>query len=283
MKNENNELIECSEEYVSISEAIKRVKYLKNDIDYGYIYNLAKISGRIGYYKGLISLPELTTYLMAHQHIRKDIVWDDITPLEGETIYFITGYDYRYGITNKYRIINFTLGTVFENEPRNDGYIQIQLMKNGKETNEYLHRITCFVFNPILSDMENLTTYERLRLPGIDAHHIKIGKRWKACFYKECLIATNQNIKYQYNGKEYGEHDYLHKLWDDNNTEEYWKMIKEIKKRNGRKLYKIPHPDYESNGKLAYFYWVDIKGKKAFDAGKDIPLESIYCESAEFI
>lgn len=141
MKNTKSTNAEAKDEYVSIPEAVKIAQ-----ADYHYIYGLYQRK-RIRSYKlpngkPYVNIIDLKRYILAHPPINKDIVWDNISPLEGEKFFPITGYDFRYFGTDKGRIINATTGEELINTPReSDGYIQLTIMKDGTEKSEYLHTL----------------------------------------------------------------------------------------------------------------------------------------------
>lgn len=58
-------------------------------------------------------------------------------------------------------------------------------------------------------------------------------------------------------------------------------MVKDIRKKYSKELFKIPHPDFEADDNFSYYIWVDARGKKAYDNKKEIPVKSIFRESAE--
>lgn len=268
-------------EYVSIPEAV-----IITQADYHHIYGLYQRkrirSKRLPNGKPAVHIIDLKRYLLSHPPITKDVVWDNISPLDGEKFFPITGYDFRYFATDKGRIVNVTTGEELINNPReSDGYIQLTIMKDGTETYEYLHRLILAACCPLKLDKEYSSTAELLEDSRYEIHHIHIGRSGKLRNTPDDLLLTDNHIIYYEDGLEYTQHKKLHKLWDEGRKKEYWEMVREIKKRNTRELFKIPHPDYESDEKFSYYLWVDSKGKKAYDSGKDIPLKSIFRESAE--
>lgn len=268
-------------EYVSIPEADKITH-----AGYHYIYGLYQRkrirSDKLPNGKPLVHIVDLKKYLSAHPPINKDIVWDNITPLDGEAFYPVTGYDYRYFVTNKERLFNITTGEELINEPRDsDGYIQVILIKDGIEKNEYLHRIVVATCCSLKLEKRYSSTAELLEDTRYVVHHIHIGKNGKLKNTPNDLLLTDNNIKYYEDGKEYTQHQKLHKLWDEGKKKEYWQMVRKIRKDNERELFKVPHPDFEADERFTYFLWVDVKGKKAYDKGNEIPITSIYRESAE--
>ena len=54
-------------------------------------------------------------------------------------------------------------------------------------------------------------------------------------------------------------------------------------KLNKEEWVKIPHPDYQSDGYADYFMFLSKKGYQAYKQGKEIPLDSIRCETVERI
>ncbi len=278
----SNEVVTSREnEYVTIPEAEK-----VTNGKYHYIYGLYQkkrirsVKSSDG--KPLVHLIDLKRYMSAHPPINKDIVWDSITPLEGEAFYPVTGYDYRYFVTDKGRLFNVTMGEELINEPRNpDGYIQVVLIKDGAEKNEYLHRLVAAACCPLKSDKKYGSTAELLEQTRYKVHHIRIGKNGKNRITPEDLLWTDDEIKYYEDGKEYTQHQKLHKLWEEGKKKEYWQMVRKIRKDNERELFKVPHPDFEADERFTYFLWVDAKGKRAYDKGNEIPITSIYRESAE--
>lgn len=276
MRNIKNET-----EYVTISEAAEAA-----NCTYHRVYGLYQ-KKRIRFIldndnKVYVNLVDVKKYLSAHPPISKDIVWDNITPLDGEAFYPVTGYDYRYFVTNKERLFNVTTGEELKNEPRNpDGYIQLILIKNGVEKNEYLHRIVMAACCSLKTDKKYESTAEFLEDTRYEVHHIRIGKNGKQKNAPNDLLLTDNNIKYYEDGKEYTQHQKLHKLWDEGKKKEYWQMVRKIKKDNERELFKVPHLDFQADEHFTYFLWVDTKGKRAYDKGKEIPITSIYKESAE--
>lgn len=268
-------------EYVSIPEAV-----IITQADYHHIYGLYQRKrirrDKLPNGKPAVHIIDLKRYLLSHPPITKDVVWDNISPLEGEKFFPITGYDFRYFATDKGRIINVTTGEELINNPReSDGYIQLTIMKDGTETYEYLHRLILAACCPLKLDKKYGSTAELLEDSRYEVHHIHIGRSGKLKNTPDDLLLTDNHVIYYEDGQEYTQHKKLHKLWDEGRKKEYWEMVREIKKRNTRELFKIPHPDFESDKKFSYYLWVDSKGKKAYDSGKDIPLTSIFRESAE--
>lgn len=267
-------------EYVLIPEAARLTGYNYNQI-YG-LYQRKKIRSKKDKRKPLVNIIDLEKFISAHPKTQMDVVWDNIIPLKGEMFLPLTGYDFRYFITNKGRLFNVTTGKELINNPREtDGYIQLLIKKDGKEDDEYLHRLVAAAFCPIREMEKYNSIAEFLEKTDFEVHHIHIGIKGKLKNTPDCLIWTNPNIKFFENGKELTQHQMLHKLWNDNRKKEYWQMVRQIRKDNARELYKIPHPDYTENKNFRFYMFLDKKGKRAYDKGKDIPLDSIFGESAE--
>lgn len=197
-------------------------------------------------------------------------VWDEIEPIEGETFKMICGYDYKYFLSNKNRVIDCTNGQVLTPQPHKDtygketGYSYVTLRQNGKNKNETIHRL-----------IGKLQCPNALRKNIF--HHIDGDKSNNK--------ASNILPVWQW------QHDELHKILkgrkskeligDDRDT--YNKMIQAIKEENKQKLYKIPHLDFESDDKFNYFMYVTAKGYKIYKQCGDVPLDCIVKETAEAI
>ena len=189
-----------------------------------------------------------------------DTVWDEINHIEGECFYPLFGYDCKYFVSNKLRVINCSNGQILTPQPHKDnkgnetGYKQVTLRKHGENKPEKLHRLVGKTQCP--------------NVLGKDIfHHIKI------CFPSDDK-ASNLLPVWK------SQHDELHKLLREKKTAEYKEMIKYIKKEN-KQLYKIPHLDYASNEHYNYFMFVTYGGYLAYKADKELPLNSIVRESAE--
>ena len=205
----------------------------------------------------VVDLIGLQKYLTAHPPRIPDVVWDMIKPLPEEHFYIIDGYDDKYCASNKGRIVNFTSGEVLSNKPRTDGYVKVSLRKNGRSISKYAH---CIIAQTQCPNAKNKSI----------VHHIYIGFKHRSNNDPKKLIWVTLQ-----------EHNYLHRLWDEGKKEEYWDLIKIIKRDNKEATYKISHPDYEPNNYFNYFMYVTKKGFNAFNAGKEIPLDSIRGESVE--
>lgn len=246
--------------WVTIEDASKRTPYSQRQIR-----KLIEIGiERIGSKKDkdghiLINKQDLLKYIAAHPHERPILcpTWDEITNIPGEVFYPLFGYDCKYFITNKNRVINASNGMIMTVQPprEKDGYRQVGLMKNGKLKTVYLHRLIGKTQCSNVLDKD-------------DFHHIDKRKPLKD---------TANNIlpvwKWQ--------HDELHKLIKAGKNEEYKKMIAEIKKENRQKLYKIPHLDFENDQHNNYFMLVTSEGYKTYKRGEEISIYDIVKEWAE--
>ena len=87
------------------------------------------------------------------------------------------------------------------------------------------------------------------------------------------------NLLYVY----HEQHIKLHDLLSDGKTEEYNKMVQEIKKENKQKVYKIPHPDYELKTNFRYWLYLNTAGYTEYKKSGNIPNGTIVKEYAEAI
>ena len=214
--------------------------------------------------KGHLLYNKLDILQYAASHPRNTIlntVWDEIDHIEGECFYPLFGYDNKYFISNKLRVINATTGQVLtptshKNIKGNEtGYRQVTLRKGGKGKTETLHRLV------------GETQCENVLRKNI-YHHIKIE-------FPSNDHANNLLPVWDY------QHIELHNLLNAGKKKEYKDMVKAIKKENSQKLYKIPHPDYKPDGNYNYYLFVTEEGNKAYNRGEEIPPNSIIKESAE--
>lgn len=183
------------------------------------------------------------------------------------TYTLVGGYDHQYAINNDTgEIVNFDNGRILTPSPNrtednHNGkvYYQVALMKDGKRILKLIHRL----------ELEaGLLPNNR----GCDnVHHIN-GKSEDN---------RPSNLLPTFSGEEHSTLDRLRK--DKTKKKEYMRMIKEIKKLNSEELFKIPHPDYPSDEHTNYFMLLNKKGYQTYKQGKEIPLDSIRCESMETI
>ena len=215
--------------------------------------------------KNLISLLDVIKYETSHPIKNRDLVWDEIIPQKGEDFRLIEGYDDRYAASRN-RIVNFTSGRVLGTDhPREDGYVVVYLQKDGDSKPIYAHCLTAEMFCP---------NKRKKLFPNLkwEMHHIEIGFEHRKDINPDKLLPVMNE-----------EHDELHRLWNNGKITEYWKMIESIKKQNNEEWFKIPHPDYKSDEYSNYFIILNEKGYLAYKSGKEIPLDSIRCESMETV
>lgn len=249
-------------EWITISEAAKLTAYSKRQIVKLSEVGIQRIrSKRIGN-RTLYNKLDIIQYAAAHtRDTILNTVWDEIDYMDGEYFYPLFGYDCKYFISNKCRVINCSNGQVLtpahqrDSKGKETGYKQVWLMKDGQAKMEFLHRLVG------KTQCKNV-------LGKYDFHHIK----------KQ--IPSNDNAsnllpvwKYQ--------HNELHQLLKKGKEKEYKEMVKSIKKENSQKIYKIPHPDYKSDDKYKYYLFVTAEGNIAYKSSKEIPFNCIVRESAE--
>lgn len=244
-----------AKEYITVAEASKRTRYTRKQI------NKLKEAKRIHYIKTetgklLVNIIDIIKYSVAHPPKMLDTVWDEIDYIEGEAFYMLTGYDCKYFVSSKERIIDATTGQVLTAQLDDKaGYSSVGLLRCGKVVREYLHRLVAKTQCPNVLH-KNIV------------HHIKISNP---------SIDRANNLIYVWKRQ----HDELHRLLKENNLKEYKKMINQIRKENSQKTYKIPHMDFESDDKYNYYMYVTSEGYKAYKANADIPFNTILEERAE--
>lgn len=111
-----------------------------------------------------VNLKDLIQYIAAHPPKVLNTIWDEIDFCDGEAFYPLFGYDCKYFVSNKCRVINASNGQVLTpSTDKRTGYNKVFLMKNGKIKAEYLHRLVG------ITQCQNVL--------GKDIfHHIKIHK-----------------------------------------------------------------------------------------------------------
>lgn len=244
-----------SNEYVTVAEASQKTGYNQKQI------NKLKETRRIGFDhtsdgKLLVNLKHIMQYKAAHPI--KDTVWDGIDYQAGEKFYMLMGYDGKYFVSDKGRVINASSGQVLTPQTRKkDCYKQVTLMQNGEEKAEYLHRLIA------LTQCPNVLKKDIV-------HHIKLS---------DSAIDKASNLLWVWQHQ----HKELHRLLRENKIEEYNKMIKEIKKENKQKVFEIPHPDYKSDEHFNYFLYVNKQGYTAYKMGQDVPSECIIFEFVQLV
>lgn len=218
--------------------------------------------------KKLVYLNDVIQYASAHPKERFNVVWDAIKPIKGEHFFALNGFDTKIMISNKCRVVDMTHGSINNPTPHKNnkgeltGYYQVTLKQYGIEKPYFLHQLVG------MSQCDNA-------LGKTELHHLKpINK-------KNMKISDHRasNLLYVY----YEQHIKLHDLLSDGKTEEYNKMVQEIKKENKQKLYKIPHPDYKSDTNFKYWLYLSATGYKEYKKSGNIPNETILKEYAEAI
>lgn len=203
-----------------------------------------------------VKTSDIVRYANAHPVNVYDVVWNEIKPIEGEVFYPLFGYDGKYFVTNKGRVINISLGRVLTPYTRTtDGYKTVVLTKNGQSVGEYLHRLIAITQCPNALFKNNV-------------HHIKKSNP---------SIDKASNLLWVTKPQ----HDKLHKLLNDNKTNEYKELVKEIKKENRQKIYKIPHLDYPYGEHINFYMYLTADGYKLYKSGKYIPSKYIIRETYE--
>lgn len=249
-------------EWINIKDAAKCSIYTKKQIRKLAEQPCQRIRSRKE--DGHIYFNKLDILKYAASHPRDiifDTVWDKIDYIEGECFYPLFGYDYKYFVSNKQRVINATTGQVLtpilqiDKDGRMTGYRSVALMCNGKKRTEALHRLVG-------------RTQCKNALGKDIYHHIKVANP---------SIDKASNLLPVWESQ----HVALHRLLRAGKKEEYKKMVEAIKQENAQKLYRIPHPDLQPDGKYNYCLLVTAEGNKAFKSGAEIPFSCIIKECAE--
>lgn len=213
---------------------------------------------------------DIIKYAAAHpKDTILNTVWDEIDYIPGEKFEMIPGYDCKYFLSDKNRIINCSNGQVLSPQPHKDmhgketGYSYVTLRQNGKNKDEKMHRLI-----------------GKLRCPNIlrkDIYHHIDGD-------KSNNKASNILPVW------FEQHNELHeimprgtKLKDltQQDKKKYLEMVRLIKAENKQKLHKIPHLDYNPDENYDYFMLVTTEGYKYYKVHNDVPLNCIVMESAE--
>ena len=215
--------------------------------------------GKIEFYKDKsgklwINEKSLDLFLKNNSSIRQG-AYGKIKPHHKKSYFLIHGYDYMYATTDDGKVVDFSTGEELSQRPNKEkGYIQVWLMKNGKRVPKSVHSLV------VKTQGDNV-------LEKNEIHHIDKVK--------------NNNKLSNLLPVWHDEHQQLHKLLEDGKTEEYKQMIKNIRKNNRQKLYRIPHLDFESNEHFNFWMWITAEGYKLYKADKDVPFWCIAKESAE--
>lgn len=213
----------------------------------------------------LYNIKDILQYAANHQE--KPIlspVWDELTFLPDEHLYPLVGYDLKYFVSNKQRIIDVTNGRILTSHPHIDnkgrltGYLCVTLMKNGKPKTEKIHRLMGKTQCP------NAFNYDIY-------HHINKTKRNGLYDNRasNILPVINDDV-----------HNELHKLMDED-KKAYKEMVAKIKMENKQKVYKIPNLDFESDEHFNYWMIINAVGYKEYKKSGDVPPDCILMQMAE--
>lgn len=252
-------------EWATLEEAADKCRYSKPQIN-----KLAeKGNERIGTIKisntVLYNLKDILQYEANHQ--KRPIlspVWDELTFLPGEHFYPLIGYDLKYFISNKNRVIDATNGRVLTPHPHKNvegkltGYSCVTLMKDGKNKTEKIHRLVGKTQCP------NVFNYNIF-------HHISKAKHNGLYDDRASNILPVINMDV---------HDELHKLMDKD-KKAYKEMIAKMKKSNKQKIFKIPDLDFASDEHFNYYMMVNKVGYKEYQKSGTVPLNCILQQRAE--
>lgn len=213
----------------------------------------------------LYNMKDILQYAANHQE--KPIlspVWDELTFLPNESFYPLVGYDLKYFVSNKQRVIDVTNGKILTPQPcvnnqgKLTGYLAVTLMKDGKPKNEKIHRLIGKTQCP------NVFNYNIF-------HHINNVKHNGLYDNRasNILPVINDDM-----------HNELHRFMN-NNQKSYKKMVAKIKKENKQKVYKIPDLDFANDKHFNYWMLINAAGYKEYKKSGDVPLDCILAQIAE--
>ena len=200
----------------------------------------------------------------ASSHPRETIlntVWDEIDYIHGEYFYPLFGYDCKYFISNKQRVVDFSNGRILtpqwhkDKNKKETGYKKVSLMKNGASKAEFIHRLVGKTQCPNVLKKDIF-------------HHIKIK-------YPSDDNPSNLLPVWHY------QHTELHRLLNKGKTQEYNELVKQIKEENRQKVYIIPHPDFKEDENVCYYMYLSKDAYKSFIKSGNIPYSGILKETAE--
>ena len=253
-----------SNEWVTVKEAAKRSIYSTKQI-YKHAYDKHIGSKKLPNEHVLFNMKDIIQYAANHhEEPLSSPVWGEITFLPNECFYPIIGYDCKYFISNKCRVINATNGRLLTPQPKVDvkgrltGYQAVTLMQNEKPKNVSIHRLVG------KTQCANVLNYDIF-------HHISQTKHNGLLNNKASNILPVPNNEV---------HRELHRLLNKN-EKEYKKLVAKIKKDNRQRLYKIPHPDFASDDNFNYYMLLTTNGYKAYRNNQDIHFNDIAREIAE--
>lgn len=205
--------IKSDESFVTITEAAKCSIYSKKQIQKlaekgNQRIRTIEADGHI-----LYSKTDILKYASSHpRNTILDTVWDEIDYIPGECFYPLFGYDNKYFVSNKQRVINCSNGRlltpIFKKNIKGEDtdYRQVSLRKDGKTKGELLHRLVGITQCP---NALNKSIF----------HHINV-----------CHPANDdpKNLLAVW----LWQHTELHRLMRANKTAEYYKMVKAIEEEN---------------------------------------------------
>lgn len=259
-------------EWVSLDEAAKCSIYSKRQIKKLAEKGIQRIKikrtedGKHLLYNKL----DIIQYAAAHpRETILNTVWDEINYIPDETFKMIPGYDCKYFLSDKNRVINCGNGQVLTPQPQKDvhgketGYKYVTLRKNGQDKTETMHRLTGKLF------CKNVLNKDIFHHIDGDKSNNKASNILPVWFEQH-----NELHKILPRGK-------LLKDLTQEDKNKYLEMVKLIKAENKQRLYKIPHLDYKPDENYNYFMFITTEGYKNYKAHNDVPLDCIVMECAE--
>ena len=251
-----------NKKWLLVKEAAKKTRYSGKQIRKLIEHDRIEFEKRDGHI--YVNYFDLKRYEENHPETKQSSVWGEIKVLKDENFIPVEGYDNKYMISNKGRLINATNGQALTPATRKDGYSTFSLRKNENTKTVYVQNLVAEHF---------CKNYRKITLPNEkwEIHHINTQR------------SNNNSYNLLWVTKK--EHTDLHKLWKSGEKREYWEKVDQIIALNetGLELFKIPNDEYENSETYNYWLWVDEKGKQAYEEGREIPLTSIKMEYAEAI
>lgn len=253
--------LNTTNEWITSDEAAEITGYSSRQIykldEIGRIRTIKNPNGK----RKLYNKKDLLQYKAAHpKKTMKNTVWDEIDFIPGEYFYPLFGYDCKYFISNKQRVINCSNGQILTPQPQKDiekketGYMMVELLKDGNPKGVFLHKLV------VMTQVDNV-------LKKIEIHHIDCNRSNNK---KENLLPVWHR-----------QHTELHRLLNEGKTKEYNELVKQIKKENKQKVYIIPHPDFEEDENFCYYMYLSKDAYKSFSKSGNIPHGGILKETAE--
>lgn len=190
-------------------------------------------------------------------------VWNELTFLPGEYFYPLVGYDLRYFVSNKQRVIDATNCRLLTPQPHKNkgilsGYQTVTLMKDGKPKNEKIHRLVGKTQCPNAFNHNIFHHINNTKHNGLYDNRVS-----------NILPIANEDV-----------HNELHRLMKED-MKAYKEMVTKLKKENKQKVYKIPDLDFESDVNYNYWMLVNAAGYKEYKESGDVPLDCILMQIAE--